>query len=581
MAQGLLQLLAEKLEMHDVSTRVKFESDTLTSYLRLLISPSKLLHPVVLRILRGGSNESEFGELDDSDLGSLSASKAFAELDDSERDMMCYALFDRHKEQFISSLTEVAKSCRMLVNNNRPAYTCASNIALLASSSISAVSGLIDPGSSEAMARLFFEFCGLLGSILKTSSGTESQANNWSIYKGCVLAVFRTVYNMLNAIEFSHFVRQVKSKGHLNESDTIGSLSTCLAQMLSYLGGADELNVASEIIQTFGLVASGLAATVGTSMLYPVETVQDLVSGKTGHLSSEQRRHLKSITSMSVWEPRSIAISKSRPVQIIIDDDEEMFASLNDHDFDDILGDSIDMGDQQNAMPASQIQHGKYASLKPIADANVELSIADFNKRTSVLTIDDDDDRQISVDTSEKREDKGNDEVIEIQLNSQDALNAARRRQQTKMDKWFSTGKNENSPSLTSQLLQRKAAAATASSRDSEWGSLLSTRSKKTNGSSVLSKLRSNFMTERQLQLQRETALIPKQAVNAPRSMATATASANVKISNIMLPAKASASAPAPLPPPPMYVRNASKAAIEEMEKEKERQQAASRKVYA
>ncbi|KAJ1824416.1 DEAD-box type RNA helicase, partial [Coemansia sp. RSA 2599] len=605
MAQGLLQLLAEKLDMHDVSTRIKFEADSLTSYLRLLISPSKLLHPVVLRILRGGSQEPEFGGLDDSDIGLQSVNRAFAELDDSERDMLCYSLFDRHKEQFIGSLTEVAKSCRVLVNNNRPAYTCASNIALLASSSISAVSGLIDPGSSEAMARLFFEFCGLLGSILKMSSGSEAHASNWSIYKSCVLAVFRTVYNMLNAIEFSHFVLQVKNnEGNLCESDTIGSLSTCVAQMFSYLGGADELNVASEIIQMFGLVASGLEATLGTSMLYPRETVQDLIRGRTGHLSSEQRRHLKSIMLMPVWESRPVAVSKDRPVRIIIDRDEERFASLKDEDFDDVLNEVIDLTDQQSDQQASQIRGGSAVSAaaatmptktefsKP-ADAGTEAFIAEFNRRAGALTIED---RQGPAVVESKRHRVGNvgrnvgdhgdhdsdddddDDVVVVQTSHQDALAAARRRQQTKMDKWFSATKTESGSSLTSQLSQRKAAAASAaasstttSSRESDHGSLLSAKPKKASGSSVFNKLRSSYVTERKLQ-QREAVVVPKQLVGAPRSMATATASANTMAAGLKLPTSAPASVP-----PPMYVRNSSKAAIAELEKEQK--QAASRKV--
>ncbi|KAJ2590427.1 DEAD-box type RNA helicase, partial [Coemansia sp. RSA 1722] len=542
MAQSLLQLLAERLDAQDAPTRVTFEADSLTTFLRFLISPSKPIHPVVLGILRGGTLDSEFGEPEDRDDVSQGAEAFFSEQEDSEREMICYALFDRHKEQFITSLTEVAKNCRMLVNNNRPAYTCAHNVALLASSSISAVSGLIDTGSSEAIAMLFFEFCGLLGSILKTSSGSEVLTDNWDIYEKSVLAVFRTVYGMLNAIEFSYFVRQVKSKEHLNESDTVGALSTCLAQMFSYLEGPDKLKVASEIIQTFGLVASGLAATVGTSMLYPVETVQGLVNGRTGHLSLEQRRHLKSITSMSVWEPRSIAISKSTPVKIIMDDAEEEFALLNDDDFDGILDYSMDMGDQPSAVPKS-------------TTAFTETSIDDFNKRASALTIGDD---PQPTEIKKQIDDSSDDDVVEVQLNAQDMLAAARRSQQTSMDRWFTSKNTQSGTSLTSQLSQRKAAAA-ASSRGSGRGSSISTRAKKSGDSNVMQRLRKDAINERQLWRQKVVA-VPNQIVNAPRSMSTALSSKMSAVPKLPVDVPASV-------PPPMYVRNSSKAAIAEMKK--------------
>ncbi|ORX71597.1 hypothetical protein DL89DRAFT_129395 [Linderina pennispora] len=191
-------------------------------------------------------------------------------------------------------------------------------------------------GNTEAMAKLFFAFCNLLASILRNSSeGGVLSENGSGVYSSSVLRVFQTLYYMLNTVEFSTIVQFTKKSASLNENEAMDMLSKCVSQMLNYLGTEDTLDVSSGIIKTLGMIATGLMATPGTSMLYPLETVEALVSGKHGHLSPDMRRLLSTITKQSVWEPRPIEASRARPVQIIFDD-EDMLADLSNFDLSDI-----------------------------------------------------------------------------------------------------------------------------------------------------------------------------------------------------------------------------------------------------
>ncbi|KAJ2374766.1 DEAD-box type RNA helicase, partial [Coemansia sp. RSA 2607] len=225
MTRQMLLILADSLETFDFDTRLEFESESLLVLLRCLVSPFKALHAVVMRILRVNQLDPDEGEVE-----WQSSARSVSSLSDMQRDMVCYELFSIHHESFVNSMASIADDCKILVTFNRPAYSCGTNLALIARSVISAASGLIESGSSEAMARLFFGLCGLLGSILKASSEKAIQINDRSIYMDCVLDMFRTVYKMLNAVEFSSFVRLVKDSKRLNETQTIDALSTCLAQ---------------------------------------------------------------------------------------------------------------------------------------------------------------------------------------------------------------------------------------------------------------------------------------------------------------------------------------------------------------
>ncbi|KAJ1888140.1 DEAD-box type RNA helicase, partial [Kickxella alabastrina] len=583
MAKQLLQILADSLDSVDAETRMEFEREALATQLRCLVSPARSIHAVVLRILRINLLESgDGGGLENSE-DSAGGGRSISELGDAERDMVCYELFNRHHEHFVDCLTGISNDCKILANFSRPAYTCAANVALLARSSISAASGLIDPGSSEAMARLFFAFCGLLASILKASSENAIQIDNRSIYMDSVLVVFQTVYNMLNAVEFSNFVRLVKGSKRLNETEAIDALSNCVARMFTYLEGDDELHVASGIVKTFGLVASGLAATPGTSMLYPIETVQGLISGRTGRLSTELRTLLRSITSQSVWEPRSISISKTKSVRIIIDDDEDAFAAMNDYDLSDILG-NLDDEEQLQAEPRKasepallpvrqQSVRPAYESaptpvMKPVYQPSTAPAEGTSMASTYALPAASADvGRGVAfLDISKAAVIESDDDVREIQWTAEDALMSVRRKQSS-MDYWF--GKPKSGGSLTSQLSQSKAAAVAAATKPragstTSAATVSSTRSKKPPGGGLLGQMRSNFTKERQglaLNLPRTTPAVPKRIVQAPRAMATVSVDrwAEDRFSQTSAPPKVQ---------PPMYVRNVSKAAIIELEKE-------------
>ncbi|KAJ2378409.1 hypothetical protein GGI05_006728, partial [Coemansia sp. RSA 2603] len=365
---------------------------------------------------------------------------------------------------------------------------------------------------------------------------------------------------MLNAVEFSSFVRLVKDSKRLNETQTIDALSTCLAQMLIYLRGPDELNVASGIVKMFGLVASGLADAPGTSMLYPVESVRDLVSGKAGSLSEELRRLLKTITSQKVWEPRSIAISKNRPVQIIIDDDDDMLAAIDDDDLSamlDTFDDDVISGQPHVSKPASVPTVTKYTGAS-----------ADVSEGISSLSVSDDSSKSSSSSSGSSTQ--HNKYAVDRDpgtgfWSSVGEVQQPTRRTQTSVDRWFgkSSGAGSQSDSLTTRLAQRK--AETAAQRTTKSSGSLLAKSKKTGASSGstsrISQMRSEFVKERQAvvgRTLRAPTSVPKQVVQAPRAMATVPVDAWA----------ADRFGQTPEPPKPLYVRNASKAALAEIERD-------------
>lgn len=337
MLNQLLDVVSCSLsDTEDVGSRKEFEHDVLDSMLRLLVSPHARSHGIVMSILRPASLESDQGGGDS--IVSTDGQYSHMVLTDSSLDMACYDLYNRYGDLFLERINVVVQDCNILVTQSRPASTCSSNIARLARSSISAIQSLSGTTkSTEAMVKVFFSFCSLLGAILKASTENNIQAGGRGIYIYTVPVVFQTVSSILGTVEFSGFMSLVKGSTELDENEAMDALSMCVWQMLKYLEGDDELGVASGIIKVFGLISSGLTSTPGTSMLYPVETVQALTNGTQGQLTHKLCERLRTITSMPVWEPRSISISRNKPVQIVFDD-EDVLASMNDFDLSDVLG---------------------------------------------------------------------------------------------------------------------------------------------------------------------------------------------------------------------------------------------------
>ncbi|KAI9467741.1 SEN1 N terminal-domain-containing protein, partial [Coemansia mojavensis] len=261
MLKQLLETVSASLEKVEADLRNELEKDILLTQMRLLVSPAKSIYSEVLRVLRVSMLD---GSDDDFDQLGFNTSKGSLELTDSERDMACSELYERHGEMFINCLTDIVHDCRVLVSYNRPAYSCCKNIALITRSLLSIFSGSKLPQVSKSLAQLFYGFCGLLGSILKLNTDNIvllGESNG--VYVTAITAVFRTVYDMLTSAEFSDFVHLAKNGQGVNEDEAMDALSTCVSQMLIYLQREDVLDVGSQIVRTFGLVASGLAAIPG------------------------------------------------------------------------------------------------------------------------------------------------------------------------------------------------------------------------------------------------------------------------------------------------------------------------------
>ncbi|KAJ1994960.1 DEAD-box type RNA helicase [Coemansia sp. RSA 1358] len=543
--EQLLQLLAAGLSTVDPVTRSEFEREILPSLLRLLLSPSKYTNSIILQLM----NISSF-DLSDSELvvsqpnknSSInSTAKRSNNLSDSERDLVCNELFERHQYSFIQALTEIVNDCRVLVNCSRPAYTCSGNIALYARSSIYAVSNLSGSNVSETVVKLFFAFCSLLGSILKANSNNAMQIGNRSIYMDSVLIVFNTVYDMLNSLEFAGFVRMVKASSSLSEDEAMDALSMCVSQMLNYLEGKDPLGVSGRIIRMFGLIASGLAATPGTSMLYPVETVRALINGSSGRLTPDMRKLLKEITSKSVWEPRSIAINKTKPVQIVIDD-EDAFAAMDELDLSDVLEVSFDP--QACTDPIVAIDSPKTGYWADIDTHNQKAK-----------------DKTGGMARSPGAGSVSLENVKVTQFTSDDASHI-KIRKQTSMKDWVSRVASK-CDSLTAKLNQEPSSAVNSSSSSSSSVAARTKKQDKSNG--LFTQIRSAFVNERKgiaLDTRQIVPKIPKQVVKAPRSLATVPVdlwhSDKNHDSRVIEPDG-----------DPMYIRDVSEVALKELEKER------------
>ncbi|KAJ2741272.1 DEAD-box type RNA helicase, partial [Coemansia sp. BCRC 34301] len=543
-----LEVVARTLEGGDAELRIEFEHSTLDSLLRLLASPVTSLHHVALSIMRGVPLDS--GDDDDIDNSSVMLSSM-------ELDMTCYELLKRHSSHLLHCLTEVTSNCKLLVNHSRPAYSSSTNTALLARSAVLAVTDLADSKSTEAVAGLFFSFCDLLGAILKASSENAIRIDGRGIYTGAVAVVFQTVYSMLNTMECSDFVRAAKGSSSLDENESFHKLSVCVSEMLNYLEGNDEPEVSADIIKAFGLIANGLSISPGIKMLCPRDTVLALVQGSRGYLTSKQRQSFADITAMPVWEKRAYAISKTRPVQIIFDD-EEALAAVDDCDLCDLLSSDVEIIDVDTEPATNSTIPSRSSSLVPAPPERASLPSARLpvyappppapmpasSVQTSAMNASRPCRRVITVDKKEEE-----DEVVEVQFAPGDTA-AIQRKRQTSMDFWLPrSAKQSGTASAPSTRPLQPAVATTA------------TKSKKSGPQSVFGQLRSSFAQERK-SLMPSTASIPRQVVKAPRSMATvpADAWASEHFNDPYAPSSCT---------PTIHARDVSKAALEELEREK------------
>ncbi|KAJ1770323.1 DEAD-box type RNA helicase [Coemansia sp. RSA 1813] len=530
---NVLQLLATSLDDVDPAERHEFEQEILSSQLRLLVSPWPSIHRVVLQVLRITSldlSESESDEPQRTGGGyAAAASKQLERLSVNERDLACNELFRRHKYCFVRSLTDIANDCKVLVSCSRPAHTCSSNIALYVRSSMSVID---DKDVSEPVVRMFFAFCSLLEAILKLNANNGMQAGDYSMYMDSVLVVFNTVYVMLNSLKFAAFVNMVKNSTNFNENETMDALSMCVAQMLNYLGGDDSLGVSDMIIQMFGFIANGLAATLGTSMLYPKETVDALISGNAGRLTPMMRTKLRHTTSGSVWEARSIKVSKAKPVQIIFDDADDL-SLLDGVDLSDVLDESLpaDQPDIEPIVVIDEPKSGYWADLstnnqQPSAPASSALNRAAEKPKVTQFTSSD---------------------VSHVKQMKQMSLNTWLPRDSGKAD------------SLTAKLKQKSAqpSGTKSNSRKSNTGSV-----------SLFDHVRSSYTSMRSDSrlgsgVQKPPSISQK-VVKAPRSMAvsgfSATAQRPVKHYDPYAPAAEENT---------MYIRDVSEVALRELEAEK------------
>ncbi|KAJ2065499.1 DEAD-box type RNA helicase [Coemansia sp. S146] len=501
-----LDEVAISLEDRDTELRMEFERIVFDALVRFLASPAKSLYHASLCILRGVSLDSGEDDVDNNP----------STLCDMDLDMACYDILKRHGSQLLHSLTEVTNNCKFLVNHSRPAYSSSSNTALLARTTVLAFTDLADSKSTEAVAGLFFAFCDLLGSILKASSANTIRADGRGIYTGSVAVVFQTVYVMLNTMECSDFVRAAKGSDSLDENEAFHKLSNCVSEMLNYLEGSDELKVSADIVKAFGLIANGLSISPGIKMLCPRETVLALVQGTRGCLSPKLRQSFADITDMTVWEKRAYANSKTRPVQIIFDD-EEALAAADDYDLSDILGANGEIIEIESSPATSPVIPLTTSSLVPAtvpprldlgppsirpAPSSVLPSVA-----PAVVAAPQPSHRVIEVPDSKDDDD----DVVEVHFSPDDAA-ASQRKRQTSMDYWIP------------QSSRRTGTAAAPSTRPFTSTTTTTTaatvKGKKPGGQSAFDQLRSKFVQGRKL-LMPNTTMVPRQVVKAPRSMAT------------------------------------------------------------
>ncbi|KAJ2520808.1 DEAD-box type RNA helicase, partial [Coemansia sp. RSA 1939] len=537
--KNVLLLLATSLADVDPAARYEFEQEIMPSLLRLLVSPWTDIHPIVLQILRVtpldlNENIAEGLQHSSKSANTALSTKRQGGLSDSERDLVCNGLFESHQYHFIRSLTDIVSDCRVLVSCNRPAYTCSSNIALYARSSISAVSDLSGSTVSETIVKLFFAFCSLLGSILKTNPDNEMQIRSRSAYMDSVLDVFNAVYDMLNSLEFAGFVRMVIKSAKLNEGEAMDALSMCVSQMMNYLESDDPLGVSGMIVRMFGLIANGLAATRGMSMLYLKETVDELIMGKTGRLTTEMRAMLRQITEKPVWEARSKTVSLAQPVQIIIDG-EDVLSLMDSMDLSEILDDSLEM-EIEDKDPIVLID-------KPNSGYWAELSTSSHSPSTHA--------------SAESSKMAGQPRLT--QFTSSDA-NYARQKKQMSMKDFYSKQAFGKDDSLTARLKQKSAVPPSTAPK---------TRKSNKSSGSLFDNVRNSYVSMRQDARSggagaQKLPPIPKQTVKAPRSMAIPGYPVSTQKSEMRYGPYAPSAGEGN-----MYIRDVSEAALRELEDEK------------
>ncbi|KAJ2818731.1 hypothetical protein GGI24_005009, partial [Coemansia furcata] len=495
--------VASSLEDRDTELRIEFERSVFNSLVRFLVSPAKSLHHASFCILRGVSLDSG-----DDDIYNNPSS-----LDEADLDMACYEILKRHGSQLLHSLTEITNNCRYLVNYSRPAYSSSSNTALLARTTVLAVTDLAESESTEAVAGLFFAFCDLLGSILKANSANAIRVEGRGIYTEAMYVVFQTVYCMLNTMECSDFVRAAKGSNSLDENESFHKLSNCVSEMLNYLESNDELKVSAEIVKAFGLIANGLSISPGIKMLCPRETVLALVEGTRGYLTPKLRQSFADITAMPVWEKRAYANSKTKPVQIIFDD-EEALAAVDNYDFSDILdanGEIIEIESSPVTSPliplatsslvpttvVPSLKLGTPSAQHPPSTSTSAAPATVTREQTTVVVA-----PQPSRRVIEIPDNKDDDDVVEVHLTPDDVA-ASQRKRQTSMDYWIPRNSKQAGTAAAPPTRPFKPTPTTTAAAASVKG-------KKAGGQSVFDQMRSKFLQDRRM-LTPSTMTIPRQ----------------------------------------------------------------------
>ncbi|KAJ1904377.1 DEAD-box type RNA helicase, partial [Coemansia sp. S17] len=392
------------------------------------------------------------------------------------------------------------------------------------------------------------------------SSANAIRADGRGIYTGSVTVVFQTVYSMLNTMECSDFVRAAKGSSSLDENEAFHKLSNCVSEMLNYLEGSDKLKVSADIVKAFGLIANGLSISPGIKMLCPRETVLALVQGTRGCLSPKLRQSFADITDMPVWEKRAYANSKSRPVQIIFDD-EEALAAADDYDLSDILGANGEIIEIESSPATGPTIPLATSSLVPAAVLpHLELGPPRIWPSPSVLprvapaAVAASQPSRGVIEVPDSKDDDGDDDVVEVHF-SPDDMAASQRKRQTSMDYWIpqSSRRTGTAAAPSTRALRPTTTTTTTTAA--------TVKGKKPGGQSTFDQMRSKFMQGRKL-LAANTAMVPRQVVKAPRSMATVPTDtwAAEHFSDPYAPGAVEST---------IHARDVSKEALEEMERER------------
>ncbi|KAJ2766477.1 hypothetical protein IWQ56_003710, partial [Coemansia nantahalensis] len=449
--------------------------------------------------------------------------------------MACNELFERYQEAFVDGLARTVHDCTVLVKYRRPAQSCCRNTALLVRSLLTIVGGSSPKEVLESLARLFYGLCGLLGSILRESIEASDDETGSSVSEGAIPAVFRTVYDMLNSAEFADYVRMAKSSVVVNEDEALDALSTCVSQMFRYLErDSDVIGVSDRIVRTFGMVASGLAATPGASILYPAQAMEALVRGEAGCVAAAHRPLLRSVLAMPVWHARYAAISERKPLQISIDEI-EAFEAMDNLDLSEVIDDVAELP----ASGAIIIEPDSPPQQELVARALREAIVNSRPEQPKPKAV-----PVVDIGGSDDDDDDDIVEVTEVQLTPAD-LHHARRKQQSSMDHWFAGASTRPAGQLS-------AGAVRPLSRPEP-------KPKPKPASGPVGQMRASFVQERRPLLlgRAQQPALPRQVVKPARALPSVPVEswAARKFDSPLEPPKPAAHIP---------VRNASRAAIEE-----------------